>query len=77
MLILSDDKMSKEKGRFKGRVVAVEGTKITIDTKEETREYKDKKTGETKFVSSAFPKSDIPKIGSVVRCIFHQKDAVA
>jgi lipid-binding SYLF domain-containing protein len=66
----------KKRGFFKGRVVAIEGSKITIDVKPETREYVDKKTGEKKFVSSTFPEPDIPKIGSVVRVIFHEKDMV-
>jgi hypothetical protein len=66
----------KKRGYFKGRVVAIEGTRITIDVKPEPREYVDKKTGERKFVSSAFPKPDIPKIGSVARVIFHEKDMV-
>jgi len=66
----------KKRGFFKGRVVAIEGTRITIDVKPETREYVDKKTGEKKFVSSAFPEPDIPKIGSVARVIFHEKDMV-
>ena len=65
-----------KRGYFKGRVVAIEGTMITIDVKPETREYIDKKTGEKKFVSSAFPEPDIPKIGSVARVIFHEKDMV-
>jgi len=64
----------KKRGYFKGRVVEVEGTRITIDVKSESREYVDKITGERKFLVSAFPQPDIPKIGSVARVIFHEKD---
>jgi hypothetical protein len=68
--------MGKKRGFFKGRVVAIEGTRITIDVKPETREYIDIKTGQKKVISSAFPEPDIPRIGSVARVIFHEKDVV-
>jgi len=61
---------------FKGRVVKREGTVICIDTKPEPREYMDSKTGEKRFVSSAWLKPEYPRIGSVVRCNFHNKDKV-
>jgi hypothetical protein len=67
--------MSKEIGYFKGRVVEVSGTKITIDVKEETRAFKDK-AGGTRVINSAFPKPQIPKIGAVARCHFHSRDMV-
>lgn len=60
--------------QFKGRVSGIEGSKITINTKEETRSYTDMKTGETKIVTSAWSKPDVPKIGAVVRCNFHNRD---
>jgi hypothetical protein len=62
------------KGHFKGRVVEVSGTKITIDVKPETRYYTDPITKEKRFIASAFPKPDMPKIGAVVRGIFRRKD---
>lgn len=60
--------------KFKGRVSKIEGTKITIDVKSETRVYVDPKTGEKKIISSAWLKPDYPKIGAVVRGLFHNKD---
>jgi len=62
--------MSKEKGHFKGRVVDISGSKITIDIKAETREIIDKATGERKLVGSSWKSPDMPKIGQVVRGIF-------
>ena len=66
----------RDKGFFKGRVVEVSGTRITIDVKEETREYKDKTTGKIRLIASAFPKPDMPRIGAVARVHFHIKDVV-
>ena len=68
--------MTKEKGYFKGRVVEVSGTRITIDVKDETRYYKDPKTGETRLISSAFPKPDMPRIGAVARVHLHGRDMI-
>jgi hypothetical protein len=66
--------MSKEKGHFKGRVVEISGSKIVIDTKEETREIIDKTTGERKVISSVWKKPDMPKVNQIVRGIFHRED---
>lgn len=65
--------MAQSKGRFKGRVAKIEGSKITIDTKAETRRYTDKEGNEI-IVASAWEKPDIPKLGAIVRCNFHNKD---
>jgi len=66
--------MSKTKGHFKGRVVAIEGSKITIDCKPETRYYYDPVTKEKRLIASAFPEPEFPRIGAVVRGIFSRKD---
>lgn len=63
-----------ETGHFKGRVVGIDGTKITIDVKAETRKYTDPKTGEIKEVASAWERPEIPKIGAVARVIFRKRD---
>ena len=62
-----------EKCRFKGRVVEVSGTKITIDVSGETREITDKKTGERKIISSAWQKPDMPEVNDIVRGIFRKR----
>jgi ABC-type enterochelin transport system substrate-binding protein len=59
---------------FKGRVTEINGTKITIDVKPETREYIDEFTKEVKTLASAFPDPEMPKIGAVIRANFHNKD---
>jgi hypothetical protein len=65
----------KIEGRFKGRVIAIEGSKIIIDCKPEPRYYYDPVTKEKRFIASAFPDPDFPRIGAVVRGIFRKKDA--
>ena len=69
--------MSKEKGHFKGRVIKIEGSKIIIDTNPDTREFEIKnEEGKLKrILVSRWDKPDFPKIGDVVRGIFHRKDS--
>lgn len=66
--------MTRAKAFFKGRVTEINGSRITIDTKAEPRDYKDPKTGDVQFLSSAFEEPQFPKIGAVVRGIFHKRD---
>ena len=63
-----------KKGYFKGRVVEISGSRITIDTKPETREYTDKKTGEKKVVKSAWMPPEIPPKGNNVKMKIRKKD---
>ena len=62
-----------KKGNFKGRVIEINGTKIIIDVKSETRKVKTDK-GEELLVASWDEPKAYPKIGDIVRGIFRVKE---
>ena len=67
-------KMVKRRGYFKGRVVKIEGSRITIDTKAEIRRVKSAKGEEIK--SASWKKPDpMPRVGDIVRCIFRVRES--
>jgi hypothetical protein len=55
---------------FKGRVIKVEGSQITIDTTE-----KSTLNQEGQVIGSSWSnKEGVPKVNSVIRCNFHSRD---
>jgi FKBP-type peptidyl-prolyl cis-trans isomerase 2 len=66
-----------KKGHFKGRVVEVSGTRVTIDTNPETRKLKIYKAGKLveEIATQSWEKPNkYPPIGSIVRCIWRDRE---